>query len=468
MVLGSRARACQMHNRKAALSILLVTGLASGLFPARAALADEPPRLVLGPPPSDEVRPTGREVAARGRPDPAKTPLVACSFSEAVCVHAEAGTAPASILWTLRWAEQALRTYRALGLPAPLDDAGLGGSPAHDIYLLAAEAGPSTVPDLIARGSGFDSQSAFTILPPPAAPFTSCLAPSDIARAIARAILLRFDAALEDGTSAMTSTYLASLAAECPLVELAAVDDFQRAPERALTGGAADAPSGALLFPWYLDDVYGQSTPARVVTTLISVAAQHTRPGSFAWNNEPDLFDTLRINMKARDSSLDTLLLDFAIARAFVGSRSDGMHMTGTERFGDFGRVRFEWAVPFTSLPRRLAPIRPIEPTGATYLWVDCAGAAPDAELTFVADWELPSIFRWSLIKVDKSGAESGRVDIAGIYGDSHVERTVVGLGGIAGLLIVGINGGSTDRGHPFDPDEAPFMPHSYMVTLAK
>ena len=34
------------------------------------------------------------------------------------------------------------------------------------------------------------------------------------------------------------------------------------------------------------------------------------------------------------------------------GSRSDGMHMTGTERFGDFGRVRFEWAIPFTSLPR--------------------------------------------------------------------------------------------------------------------
>jgi hypothetical protein len=27
---------------------------------------------------------------------------------------------------------------------------------------------------------------------------------------------------------------------------------------------------------------------------------------------------------------------------------------------------------------------------------------------------------------------------------------------------------GSTDRGHPFDPDEAPFMPHSCTVTFAK
>jgi hypothetical protein len=458
-----------MHNRKAFPAILLAVGFSASIFVARPALADEPPPLGLGPAPSDEIRSTGRDLAPpRGRPDAAKVPLVACSFREALCVHAEAATAPAAILWTLRWAEQALRTYRALGLPAPLDDAGLGGTRGFDLYLVAAEDGPSTTPDLIARGHGFDSQSAFTILPPPAAPFTSCFAPNAVAQGIARAVLLRFDAGLEDGTSAMTSTYLASLAAECPLADLAAVDDFQRTPERALTSANPDVASGSLLFPWFLDDVYGQSIPARVVTTLISVAAQHTKPGASEYLNEPDLFDTLRINMKARESSLDALLLDFAIARAFVGSRSDGMHLTGTERFGDFGRVRFEWSVPFSSLPRRLAPTRPLDPTGATYLWVDCADAPPGAELTFVADWELPSIFRWSVIKVDKTGAENGRVDIAGVYGDSHAERSVVGLAGLAGLLVVGINGGSTDRGHPFDPDEAPFMPHSYTITLAK
>ncbi|MEP7125567.1 MAG: hypothetical protein ABJE95_31840 [Byssovorax sp.] len=458
-----------MHNRKAGPAFFLAAGLAASIFSAWPALADEPPPLALGPAPYDEIRSTGREIApTRERPDPAKVPLVACSFRDALCVHAEAATAPAAILWTLRWAEQALRTYRGLGLPAPLDDAGLGGTRGFDIYLVAGEDGPSTTSDLIARGHGFDSQSAFTILPPPAAPYTSCFAPNAVAQGIARAILFRFDAAIEDGTSAMASTYLASLASECSLADLAAVDDFQRRPERALTIGSPDAPSGSLLFPWFLDDVYGQSTPARVVTTLISVAAQHTKPGAWEWSNEPDLFDTLRINMKARESSLDALLLDFAIHRAFVGSRSDGMHLTGVERFGDFGRVRFDWAVPFGSLPRRLAPTRPLDPTGATYLWIDCADAPPGAELTFLADWELPSIFRWSLIKVDKSGAENGRIDIAGVYGDSHVERSVVGLGGMAGLLIVGVNGGSTDRAHPFDPDEAPYMPHSYTVTLAK
>ena len=47
-------------------------------------------------------------------------------------------------------------------------------------------------------------------------------------------------------------------------------------------------------------------------------------------------------------------------------------------------------------------------------------------------------------------------------------ERTVLGLDGRAGVLVVGVNAGSMDRGRPFDPDEAPFMPRSYPVTLVK
>ena len=70
---------------------------------------------------------------------------------------------------------------------------------------------------------------------------------------------------------------------------------------------------------------------------------------------QPDLFDTLRVNAKARGSSLDAMLLDFAIDRAFVGSRSDAMHLTGTERFGDFGRVPSSPSSPTGSCPRSSA-----------------------------------------------------------------------------------------------------------------
>jgi hypothetical protein len=171
--------------------------------------------------------------------------------------------------------------------------------------------------------------------------------------------------------------------------------------------------------------------------------------------------------MKSHGSTFDTLLLEFAVARAFVGDRSDGAHLVGTERYGAAGRVRFEWTVPFGSLPRRLAPGAPIAPTGATYLWIDLGGAPLNAELTFVADWEVPAVFRWSLVKVDRRGAERGRVDIPGVFGSTHAERTVVGLDELAGIVVVGINAGSDDRSHPFDPSEQPLMPHGYTVTLS-
>ncbi|KYF82253.1 hypothetical protein BE17_49465 [Sorangium cellulosum] len=71
-------------------------------------------------------------------------------------------------------------------------------------------------------------------------------------------------------------------------------------------------------------------------------------------------------------------------------------------------------------------------------------------------------------MKVDRQGAEAGRVEVAGIFGSSRAQRTVVGLDGLSGLLIVGVNAGSMIRSHPFDPDDAPFMPHGYTVWLSR
>ena len=90
---------------------------------------------------------------------------------------------------------------------------------------------------------------------------------------------------------------------------------------------------------------------------LLALATQRTPAGAWDYKNEPDIFDILRATMRDRGSNLENLLLDFAVARAFVGSRSDGGHLGDVTRFGDAGRVRFEWAVPFASLPRRLAPL---------------------------------------------------------------------------------------------------------------
>ena len=426
------------------------------LAPSAAPAASEPA----------EVRSTGREVAPRhARPTAAEVPDRACSFEQPVCVHAGPRVSPAATLWTLRHAEQAFRAYRALRLPLPLDDAPFGGDGAYDIYLLPGQADAVTTADLVAFGAGHDRASAFTVMPPT---HTACASEEAVARSIAHAIALRLDAGAEGGALAMTSSYLATLASGCGVDELAAVDELQRFPERSFMLATPDRPTGALLFPWFFEHAYGHGAPGALITSLLAVAAQRTPPGSWEYANEPDVFDALRANMRQRGSSLDELLLDFAVARAFVGSRSDGMHLPDVARYGDLGRVRFEWSVPYGSLPRRLAPAAPIDTTGMTYLWIDLAGAPPHAELTFVADWELPALFRWALVKVDKDGAEAGRVEVAGIFGDSHAERTVAKVDGLAGVLVVGVNAGSIDRSHPFDPDEQPLMPHSYTVTLAK
>lgn len=414
----------------------------------------------------DEARPTGREVAsARQRPDPAAVPVAACSFTEPVCIRADPSVNGGVVLSTLRDAEHALRGYRALGLPSPLPRA--GGPSSYDLYLLPGEPRPLTVGELTPSSDAWDRAAAFTILPPPS-PRAGCAAAFTVAQSLAHAIGLRFDAGAEDGALAMASSYLASLVAPCPNVELAAIDDFQRHPERSFAAGDPDRPDGALLFPWFLDDAYGRGTPGSVMASLLALATQKTPPGSLQWHNEPDVFDALRATMKDRGHTIDQLLLDFAVARAFVGSRSDGGHLGGVERFGDFGRVRFEWSVPYDSLPRRLAPGAPIESLGMTYLWVDTSNAPPGSELTFVGDWELPAVFRWALVKVDKNGAEAGRLDVAGLFGASHAERTLVGVDGLAGVMVVGVNAGSMDRSHPFDPDEQPGMPHSYTVMLVK
>ncbi len=409
------------------------------------------------------------------RPDERDAPQRACSFTLPVCVHAPADVPGAALLESLAHLEAAMRAYDALGLPRPLPDGARGGSPSYDLYL---ERGPRRSPtrvghDLRAVGERFDAASAFAFITAPGR--GGCTSASDAAYALGHAVAVRLDAGAEEGALAMAASYLAAIAAPCAAEELAAIDAFQRAPERALTGAALGALDGALLFPWYLDDAYGTGTPAQVAMSLLAIAAQSTPAGAPRFRAEPDTFDALRASLRSRGEDLDDLLLELAIARAFLGSRSDGAHLSDAERFGDFGRVRFEWSLPYATLPRRVAPLRPIEPTGATYVWLDLsaenAGARPDlkaAEITFVADWELPALFRWAIVKVDRQGAEAGRVEVAGIFGSSRAQRTVVGLDGLSGLLLVGVNAGSMIRSRPFDPDDAPFMPHAYTVWLSK
>lgn len=415
-------------------------------------------RTLAGPDRNTRLRPTIE--AAR-----------ACSFTTPVCVHAPPSTPRWAASQALRDAERALSAYRALGFPMPLADGVRGGTPAYDIYLDPSAATPITLDDPETEPRPIDQSAAFTVLPTPTT--WGCDVAFDVARSAAEAILFRIDAAAERGLVAATSTYLASIAAPCAARETPAIDAFQAEPFRAITAPASPLASGAMLFPMYLDENEGTGDPARLVLSLFAIASQKSSASSFGYQNEPDVFDALRSSTRFRRASLDDLLLDFAVDRAFVGDRSDGAHLSSTDLYGAQGRVFFEWSIPYSTLPRRVAPLHPLEPTGAAYVWIDLASAPKDGEITLVADWELPAVFRWTIVKVDKNGAETGRIDVAGIVGDTHVERTVVLREELAGLIVVGANTGGLDRTLPFDPDagedtpEAPaHMPHAYEITI--
>jgi hypothetical protein len=220
---------------------------------------------------------------------------------------------------------------------------------------------------------------------------------------------------------------------------------------------------------WYLDVTLGNRTPGIVPTALGVISSQRTPVGALRWVNEPDLYDALRSTLKARTppSPIDDLWIEFAIARLFMGSRDDGVHFPESAFTGSAGRIRFDWSVPYASLPRRLSPERPIDPTGATYIWIDLKGAPKNVRLVFHAEWEPPVPFRWALVRVGSDGAETSRVLVTPQQKATSAERNLDALDGLSGVAVVGVNVGDLALDDPFDPDHAPYEPHSYVLTVA-
>jgi hypothetical protein len=449
------------------------------LLPALAAgCADEPP---AGADRADEAGASagsgaraspepaaGDLVAARGPtrllpPRPASRGARACSRRRAVCVHGGQGTGPAAARRALASAERALDGLIALRLPTPLPDFAAGGGPELDVYLEPGRARAEAIADLGHVDDRWDLAPAFVLAPPPAA--GGCVEGAQLAEAVAAAGLLGLDAGVEPMMRDAVAGHLGALVAPCGVEESQAIDDLQRAPERGLHLDT-DTRGGRLFLAW-LEQRHGSGRPGELAAALVAAAPQQTPAGSAWFRNEPDVVDILQENARAGGSPpFGELLRDFGVARAFVGSRSDDAHLVDVARFGDLGRVRFEWSVPWSTLPRRLAPARPVQPTGASYVWVDLAGAPAGASLTIVAAWEPPVAFRWAVVKVGLEGDEVGRLEPPTQLGATSIQQSIVQIGGLAGLVVVGINEGGSSAIDHHDPDDGPFLGRSYTVTI--
>jgi hypothetical protein len=462
---------------------LLLAALAT-LF-ARAAGAEDADER----PPSRAIDPgvaSGPPLVYATRPSFARD-LRACSARVPVCVHAAGPGEGDAAMATLDAFERAWRTLTgALEVPAPdVDPSTL----AYDVFLVEPRGWELAATSLEARDlrSRFDRGRAFTAIDRRVR--RGCLLDALAAREIARASLFRVAPATEEGTARAQTTYLAELASPCAVaIEGDAVSAFQSRPERAfadayageeaaVAGGPAPATrspvdalfaEGASIFWARLDWAFGRS-PGRVVTASWALHPTATDPSAPRWTNEPDTFDVLRATFKGALTSQGTvsdLWLDFGIARAFLGSADDGLHLPELRTLGDMARVPYDWDIPWPKAPRRLAPRAPVYPTGASYLLVRRAGAPSGARLRVEIDWEEHALFRWAFVKLDAAGRELGRVVIPTAERATEAQMTLVELDAVDRVLLVGVNVG--DPAYAFDPDDEVWEPHAWMVTVAE
>jgi hypothetical protein len=453
-----------VHDAVKSRAKIWATRLACSLaLLAGSALAQkrEPPLLYGGPAPDkkppvelDPRLPTGSEVSSPMRP--AKLEPPACGYRTPVCVHRGKGVTAERAIGTLAGLERAwLELTAGLGLPAPLGPV--------DLYLDESNTELTVGHDPPELGR-FDRARGFCML----GRETSSELQRSLTLCIGEAIALTLDPAETPHLRRAYAAYLWHLVGNPTNRDLVSIDDLQANPQLALaTRERTPWSEGAAILFAYLEAARSDAPPGSLATSFFASSVTKTDPRSLLWDNAPDMFDVLRHTLPSPRAYADTMI-DLAVSRAFLGDRDDGGHFIESAWLGSFGRVRFDWEIKLSSLPRRVAPLRPIEPNGAMYVWVDLDKVPEGMDLGFQGEWEPPVSFQWTLVLVDAAGKELRRLNAPFVERGTRAELNIVDLSGARGIVIVGTNLGGVDLSHPFDPDYSPFEPHGCTVYLAE
>lgn len=409
----------------------------------------------------DPFLPTGAQRRFAGRPTHLRAS--ACSQLSPVCINYSISSTPGSVRTVLADFERSYdRLVHILQLPRPLPDLGLGPSAGLDLYWDESSSPRPQVQVFadIKRGSE-DRASAFCRVTSNALHsqhFTTLC--------VAEALLLGVNAGATPHLRHSIALYLASLWGLTSR-ELSEIDDLQSNPQLSLIARDTDAHTSHL---WpliaFLDAHLGTS-PGALPIALLQQSRNSSKPGAIEWQNEPDALEVLRQALLT-EQRFGNFFLNFAVQRAFWGTSNAVAPQLGLLWTQRAGKVRFDWVISTESLPRKVAAVRPIEPLGSAYLWLQLGERKPHTHLAFRSEWEPPGNFRWTLVAVDRRGAELKRFDLPYVRGASSAERTLPDVPGVAAYLIVGFNLGGVDKKHPFDPDHEPWEPHGFTVYLAE
>jgi len=356
------------------------------------------------------------------------------------------------------------RLVFGLGVPAPRADQGLGGSDALDAYLVPPGESVALQADA-PTNELFTESSGFCELPVADAALLSRSATI----CVAEAITLGLDASEPPHLRRAFATWLWWVVGLPTALDVQALDDIQAHPEHAIaTRDLGSESEGAAIFFEYLESARSARPWAELSTALFATAVSENHNLGLYYDNEPDLFDVLRHSLNEENDRFASLMVNFAVARAFVGSRDDGVHLPALDWAGDFGRVRCDWVIKFSSLPRRVLVNPPVDSSGSVVLWLDLDEVGLGAALGFHAEWEPPVSFQWQMVKIGPNGEEVARIDVPFQERAHEVDARFRNLDGASAVLVVGTNLEGIDLAHPFDPDVAPFEPHSATIYLAR
>ncbi len=427
---------CQFRCGPALARLLLVAGLllVALVSSTREAHAIGFPKTTAGAPFGPVVaRPTFQQTS--------------CATTAPLCVHAGATVSAATLVATRELATATWLDLEVLKLPRPLAE---GDGKVH-LYLAdvpgedGLRVGRGRLDLLLDR----DAAPAFVVLDAGRATAGGCGLRARIAEGLTLASAYAVDVGEAPFVLRGLARHTARLVAPCPGESEARLARWQTQPWQAL-----DA-DGVEYLVRFLDERRGKGFGA-IVPALLSMAIEHrgiVEPtpdddlGPAHFHDETSVFDVLAATMKDSGGSLDELLLDVAVARALE----------------PVGPV-LEWDVLASSLPRRLAVRRPVDPTGTTYVRVKLDAMPKGGGLDFDLEWEQGARFVWRVVKLDTAGKVVGEVRPPVLETARKFTLDVRALTGVASIVLVGVQSGDPHK--PWRPAEPLGYGHAYEVGI--
>ena len=364
------------------------------------------------------------------------------SCGPSVCVHARAveSLAPARRAFDDAF-DLAVETLR---IARPLLDGPRGGDPRLDVYVVDSGGDIAIGRDPLDRTLDRDAAPAFIAIDPTIVREGGCVLSATAARAIVRASAAGVDIAETPLVVDGLARRIGELA--CPTRD-ATFGELQNKPYRALTA----TPSGTALLARTIDLQYGQGYGA-IVPAVLSMAVNHRgvivptegdELGPVHFHNDVTIFDVLSTTLTDAASSFDAVLLDVATVRA--------LHPIAPA---------WEFVVPVSTLPRRFAIRRGIEPMGMTFLKIDLDVAPKNDAIELDLSWDMGARFVWHVLKLDAAGKKIGEVPVPPLETTRKISVDVRRLAGVASIVLEGVNTGDPLR--PFHPDEPPSHARGY------